>query len=168
VGGFVWLGALTALQHLRLAQSGAVDDTLWPHLAAATGLVTLELQCCRHLTGEVLSPTGDVATPLNCSSSSSSHDTQQQQQQQQQQQPGVSPSRFQMPPLPRLTQLDLGGCSGLTDSGLVALLGACPALAALNLEVCGQLSDGGVATGLASCSALQRLKLSGNKQLTAR
>lgn len=166
-GDWGWLGGLTALQHLRLSHSGAVDDTLWPHLAAATGLVTLELQCCRHLTGEVLAPLGDMATSSLCCGS---HEAQYQQQQQQQPlcPAGVAPGRFQMPVLPRLTQLDLCGCSGLTDGGLVALLGACPALAALNLQVCGGLSDGGVGAGLAACSALQHLKLSGNKQLTAR
>nr|XP_032818828.1 F-box/LRR-repeat protein 7-like isoform X1 [Petromyzon marinus] len=58
-----------------------------------------------------------------------------------------------------LRHLDMSGCSGLTDEGLLAVARHCPRLARLYLRRCPGVADGGLRALARHCTALRELSL---------
>jgi len=60
---------------------------------------------------------------------------------------------------PKLTQIALQGCIGITDTGLTNLSRFCPNLTSLNLSECSRITGAAFATLVQSCQNLSTLKL---------
>jgi hypothetical protein len=60
---------------------------------------------------------------------------------------------------PNLTSLDLGGCENVTDAGIEVVAASCPNLESLDLQYCENVTDTGLATVAVSCSRLRSLNL---------